>query len=110
VNGDLALARSGIADEHLQQVHKPERMGIPINSFARARIVAEPKLIARSRWLAGQVITLPHHVTVAFNRGEKRFATQHHRRRKLRRLCIILAGGNSALAIVFAVAVRDQRA
>jgi hypothetical protein len=25
VNGDSALARSGIADENLQQVHKPER-------------------------------------------------------------------------------------
>lgn len=79
-------------------------MGILINSFAQARIVAE-----RSRWLAGQVITLPHHVTVAFNRAEKRFATQHHRRRTLRRFCIILACGNSALAIVVAVALRDQQ-
>jgi hypothetical protein len=41
------LARNGIADENLQQVHTPERRGIPTTSSAPARKVSELQLI---RW------------------------------------------------------------
>src|SRR5208283_2563393 len=47
------LARSGIANKNLRQVHTPERRGRGLAAPPRQEINAEPSLIARSWRLAG---------------------------------------------------------
>ena len=63
--------------------------------------------VARRRWLAGQVIALPHHAPDAFDWGDQRLIPLLHRRRIQHKRCAVRTLAEAGVAISVAITVWD---